>query len=780
MEQTAATTETVGLESTPTHQSLWRIAWRRKSLVALGVVVGLVLGGLYYAQKSPVYQSTAQVLVIKKRPDALPLSGADPRLSYFEDYLSTHVTLIKSQLIVDRAVQKEHLQGLSSLAEEGNATNSIIKWLSVARDRESGGTNNNILNLSFRSSQSDECSRVLNAVINSYKDFLDETYKNVSDETVKLITQARDVLQRQLGEKQAAYVEFRKQSPLLWKSKDGINLYQARLTDIEARRSALQVRRAEIQGRLRTIESALKAGRSPVNLMAMVTEWSSKLRADRLGAEVVRQRPGAKDVEDQLLPLLLEEEALKEKFGPDYPQLKSVRRRIELARALMARQAGGRGKGVGPLDQEEELWAREAVEGYIESLKQELEDEAMSEKTLADLFERESSEARKLAAYEIEDASFTNELTRIKQLYDGIIKRLEEVGFTKDFGGYDARIISPAARGKKVEPRAALVFGLALFLGLVGGLGMGYLAEITDKSFRTPEEIRRRLGLPIVGYIPLFSPDEEGLDETVPAAAALDATLRTFYQSKSAEAEAYRSVRTALYFSVRGEQHKIIQITSPTPGDGKTTLAANLAISMAQSGKRLLLIDADFRKPCVHKKFGISNNNGLSLALAGETELSEAIQETSVPGLWILPCGPLPYNPAELLTSPRLKEFLDLLREQYDFVLVDTPPLLAVTDPSVVAPRVDGVLLTIRVCKNSRPQAERAKEILTTLGVNVLGVVVNGFEDHGSSVGYAYQNYSYSAAYHYADSDGGPQSDGRKEDNDSAGRYALSPPGRPR
>jgi capsular exopolysaccharide synthesis family protein len=166
---------------------------------------------------------------------------------------------------------------------------------------------------------------------------------------------------------------------------------------------------------------------------------------------------------------------------------------------------------------------------------------------------------------------------------------------------------------------------------------------------------------------------------------------------------------------------------------------------MAQSGKRVLLVDADFRKPSLHKKFGISNKTGLSLVLSREVPLAEAIQETGIAGLWILPCGSLPPNPAELLTSPQFKENLDHLREQYDFVLVDTPPLLAVTDPSVVAPRVDGIILTIRVSKNGRPQAERAKEILGTLGANILGVVVNGLDRRGTTVGY--EQYSYGGAY---------------------------------
>src|SRR5262249_24122137 len=190
---------------------LWQIAWQRKSLIALGVVASLVLGALYYAQRQPVYQTNAQVLVIKKRPDALPAAGSNAQMAYFEDYVSTHVALMKSPLIVERAVEKSGLKNLRSLAGEGEAVQAILPSLSVARARDTtaaGGSN--ILNLSFRATANDECARVLNAIIESYKSFLDEKYHLASDDTLKLITQARDVLEKELAEKEAAYLELRK------------------------------------------------------------------------------------------------------------------------------------------------------------------------------------------------------------------------------------------------------------------------------------------------------------------------------------------------------------------------------------------------------------------------------------------------------------------------------------------------------------------------------------------------------------------------------------------
>ena len=233
----------------------------------------------------------------------------------------------------------------------------------------------------------------------------------------------------------------------------------------------------------------------------------------------------------------------------------------------------------------------------------------------------------------------------------------------------------------------------------------------------------------------------------------LSPTVVTYFAPKSRTTEAYRAIRSALYFSIRGEKHKVIQITSPNPGDGKTTLSVNLAACIAQSGKSVLLIDADFRRPKIHKMLGISNACGMSSVIKGDAELLDAIQSTEIENLWGMPCGPRPDNPAELLTSHRLDELLAILREKYDFVLVDTPPMLAVTDPGTVAPRVDGVLLTIRINKRARSEALRATEMLNSLGANIVGIVVNGVD---RKLGYGYKKYGsggYDYRYGYGDGD---------------------------
>jgi len=725
---------------------LW-IAWQRKALLVSGAVIGLVLGALYYAQRAPVYQSSLQLLVVKKRPDILPIPGEDTRLSLYEDYLSTHLVLIRSPLIIDRAAKKQQLQTLKTFAGQSDPTGLLIGSLSASRDsKDQTGNYNNILNLSFRSAEADECGTILHAVVDSYKDFLEETYRNVSKDTLQLITRAKDILFNQLAEKDAAYRDFRLRAHFLWKAKGGTNLHQERLITIESKRSALLVRRAELQGRLAAVEKAVKNGVSRADVLAMASDPPSRPQSEN-----ARTSPRAA-ADDQLLALLLQEEVMLEDHGPDHPHVESMRKRLRLTRDFYANPPQLRGLASRQESSTGNLPPTDPVEFYTWSLKQELEGIKVAEQALTELFGREYNETKEMIKDEIQDEAFRSDIDRTQQLYNGIIKRLQEIDLVRDFGGYDAQVISPAGSGWKVEPKPTPIFAAAAFLGVLAGLGLAYLAEVSDKSFRTPEEIRRRLGLPIVGHIPWFQPNDKVIRETESNGLAVDPILCTYYQPKSMGAETYRGVRTALYFSTQGEEHKVIQITSPNPADGKTTVVANLAVSIAQSGKRTILIDADFRRPRVHKLFGLTATAGVTALIAGELQASEVIQPSGILGLSILPCGPQPPNPAELLTSPRFKEVLDSIREQYDFVLLDTPPLLAVTDPSVVAPRMDGVLLVVRASRNGRPDAERAKEILGALGANVLGVIVNGVDSHA---GYAKAGRHYyrsgSSYYGYRD-----------------------------
>jgi capsular exopolysaccharide synthesis family protein len=208
---------------------------------------------------------------------------------------------------------------------------------------------------------------------------------------------------------------------------------------------------------------------------------------------------------------------------------------------------------------------------------------------------------------------------------------------------------------------------------------------------------------------------------------------------RSVVAEAYRTVRTAVYFGAGSSNCKTILVTSPEPGDGKTTSASNLAIAIAQTGRSVLLLDADFRKPTQHKNLDVNDSVGLSSVLAGRESLARAIQHTGVEGLDILPCGPIPANPSEILNSREFGELVDSFAQKYDHIIFDSPPVNAVTDARILGAVCDATILVLRADKSTRKSGEHARNGLMAVGARVLGVIVNdaphrkGYEVYGGS-----------------------------------------------
>ncbi len=358
--------------------------------------------------------------------------------------------------------------------------------------------------------------------------------------------------------------------------------------------------------------------------------------------------------------------------------------------------------------------------------------------------EEEQSKALSMA---VQDVEYLNrELEQVKNLQEAYLEKIKQLE------------LGPSASQRSLKelnlPEIGFLYGPKLPPYLLGGAAIGFLIlaglavllDLADKSFRSPEEIAASIGAPVLGHIPAMELDKLVKNPT----AKVDNSLCTIHHSRGRVSEAYRSVRTGLFFSNRSGDLKVIQVTSPVPGDGKSTLASNLAVTMAQSGRSVLLIDADFRRPRIAKLFNIDSDKGMATAVAGVCELDEALHSSPIPGLSIMPGGRRPSNPAELLSSQRFADLLGALREKFDIIIVDTPPLLAVSDPCAIAAVVDGVVLTTRLRRNVKPLVTRASHILDSVDAQLLGIVVNGVsQEAGYGYNYGYRDYRYAYQYGY-------------------------------
>jgi capsular exopolysaccharide synthesis family protein len=278
------------------------------------------------------------------------------------------------------------------------------------------------------------------------------------------------------------------------------------------------------------------------------------------------------------------------------------------------------------------------------------------------------------------------------------------------------QILEPAATPlKPSSPRRYPTIAVGLAAGVVLGAGLALLRDRMDGRMRSVEEIQAVVGLPVLGVVPQMSS----------RLTAIAQAMTVHLDPRSVVAESYRTVRTAVYFGAGENQCKTILVTSPEPGDGKTTSASNLAIAIAQTGRSVLLLDADFRKPTQHKNLDVNDKVGLSSVLAGRETLVRAIQRTGVDGLDILPCGPLPANPSEILNSREFGALIDSFTSKYDHVILDSPPVNAVTDARILGAVCDATILVVRADKSTRKSGEHARNGLMAVGARVLGVIVN-------------------------------------------------------
>jgi capsular exopolysaccharide synthesis family protein len=328
-----------------------------------------------------------------------------------------------------------------------------------------------------------------------------------------------------------------------------------------------------------------------------------------------------------------------------------------------------------------------------------------------------------------------------RALYDGLQQRLQEAGIIAGLHSTNIRRIDPAdAPDFPSYPRRSVNLTLGLLCGLGIGLVLSFMVEALDTNIKTIYDIEEKLGLPMLGVVPqvdtkLLSPETFVRDATSPIPGAW-----------SRLAEAYRALRTTILLSRAGTPPQVILISSAKPSEGKTSITTLEAIVFALNGARVLLIDSDLRRPSVHLRFRISNKVGLTSVLTGKTPLQDAItQVEAVPSLHILPAGPIAPMPAELLGSLQMQRLIEGLRSSYDFILIDTPPVLTVTDAAVLVSISDGVVLVLRYGQASRNVVARASEILLRSGAHLLGVVLNAVDlqssDYAEYYGRAYNDY---------------------------------------
>ncbi|MCA9053307.1 MAG: polysaccharide biosynthesis tyrosine autokinase [Planctomycetaceae bacterium] len=706
--------------------------------LVIGMGGGLLLGLLAYLYLGPSYEASTRILVSEKSGVSSRQTGTN-----LVGDRGEHVTLIRSDAIVHRALTDHGLIKLPAFEGSPDPVDDVIDGLRISRTAGRENSKDNVFDISFTHPDPETTREVVAAIIKAYRDFLDERQmQGASDITVHSETRAQE-LREQIKRLEQEHFKWRdsvppifRQTPVVTANGGMMVLPNRREQELDQVSKLLQdnfLSQQDTEAKLRTLRTMLAENRKRDEIEFWIMHSLSTGSGERGGgggASLLSGPPAKANIDGQLMTARMLESRLLNIAGPDHDDVRKIRREIETILSFY-RQHGLTPPKLDALPGDargSSLTAASNVDlpvMYERTLENQLEYYRNQEIALNTQLSAAEERAKQAALLELEDTRRKDEIQELKKEYAGLINDINAFKQSKDSEGFTVTPIAQIRVATSMKRMIKLV-GAGSVFGLCLVFGLAYFREWYDSTVRTPDELRRVFGVPLLGAVPSSKPGPH--DRQLEASTGVAASVHYYHRPGSRDAEAYRSVRTTLFSATKDSGDKVIQISSPEPGDGKTTTACNLAVAIAQSGKKVLLIDADLRRPTVDYLLGLRGDLGLSEVLRHEVEWEHAVQPSRIDGLNVITSGQCPSNPAELLSLAGLSQLLRHARTDYDYILVDSPPILAVSDPCIISPHVDGMLLVVRMRKNKRAAITRTREMLETHGVPVYGVLANDID----------------------------------------------------
>ncbi len=719
-----------------------RVLIKRKWMV-VSIIVGIFMAvAVSSIRQTPVYDAVGRIAVNKADSNLISFKDSAPENDYVYEQsdLDTEVRILQSDLMALQVIRQLNLdkrpefgghadQKQANLVADplqaDSARVSSLLAIFHAKLHVALIPSTRIIEIHFNSIDPQLASTAVNTLASTY---VEQNFKTKFESTM----QASDWLSKQLVDlqmkvetSQEKLVRYQKEHEILG-TDDKQNIITEKLDELNKEMTSAESDRMQKEAVYRQTQSS---------------------DPEVVAAAIIADTSGGSSASSGLLDKLREQQAglriqvaeLSTQFGPAYPKVAQLNSQLkEIDRQL----------------QSETNKAVDHLRGqYLAALQRET--------MLREAFEKQKQEANKLNESAIEYSILKRDLDSNRTLYEGLLEKLKEAGVTAGLRSNNFRIIDAArVPAFPSEPNIPRNLSFALVLGVISGVGMAFLLENMDNTVRTPEQAQAISGLPSLGMIPLGS--KSGTHGSSGKRLALTASKEvvetvTQVRPQSQMSESYRALRTSLLLSNLGAPPKVIMVTSARPQEGKTTTSINTAIVLAQKGVRVLLIDADLRRPSVHKALGMGPRSGLSNVLTGSVTAQQTITTSPIlPNLFIMPAGTPPPNPAELLASANMRDLIDELRGMYDHIVIDTPPTLSVTDAVVLSPRADATILVIRSGQTTKQALRRSREILMQVNAHVAGVLLNAV-DLTSPDYYYYYEYQGKYGHYYQEESPGAE-----------------------
>ncbi|MFC2161163.1 GumC family protein [Acidobacteriota bacterium] len=730
-----------------------QIAQKRKWIIIASILIIVVLGGVQTFTQSPLYRAQAKILLDTPTSTILTMDNQFSSSYGSEGYLTTQLKLLKSRTVAERVARKLKLANhpeVRTLSQEKETLiktikDFVLKWIIPRKNEPEGDVeyqmeedphskyawlvqkglkiqqedDTKIVNINFTSAKPALAAEIANTIVQEFKDFAVDLRYDATRQASEFLSEQQIQLKSELEAKEQELHRYGEDKKIFFLSdaeKTVVGMFES-LNSAYMDAILERIKKEEFYREIQGVDvDSIPLSVSNSLLTALRTEY---------------------------INLKKEYQAKIEMLKPDHPEMQNLQGNLTTVRDSLAAE----------------------LERARQSSFNEYQAALTSEKKFETELEQQRREVTEMNNNAVYYNSLETEIQNIRNLLQGLATRQSETLVSARLNGLktsNIKIIDPALVPEKpFSPNKKRNIALAVILGLFIGTGLAFFVDYLDNTVKGPEEVEKLVGLPSLGVIPALSTNnsnnnsnymyyshqygDESTESSNGHEEVKEIELVNHFYPKLHICEDYRTVRTSILFSHAGNSPATMVFTSSFPQEGKSSTITNTAISFGQLEKKVLLIDADLRKPRLHKIFEARNRIGLSSCLIGISSFENALQETSVENLWLLPSGLHPPNPAELINSQKMKEILDEAKNKFDAVFIDAPPVLAVIDPVIIASLVDAVVFVLKEGKTSRKPLVKAVNELKKVKANIIGVVFNEvkMKKQGYNSPY-YKDYTYS------------------------------------